>query len=226
MANTLAEIRTLAKDRANMEGSDFIADPIWDSFINASLAELHDLLVAVYADDYYLNEQDFTTTNGVKSYSLPADFYKVRGVDALLSGTWVNLHKYNWNKRNQDTTDNQLIFHALSNLRYRVMGSNLIFSRLPDTNTQCKLWYTPKSVVLVNDTDTFEDINGYLEYVIIDVAIKALVKEESEVRELMAQKQAMKSRLEAMAANRDANEPESVYDVYDQDDYSYPGRTS
>lgn len=226
MAYTLAEIRTLAKDRANMEDSDFIEDAIWNQFINASLAELHDLLVAVYADDYYLNEYSFTTVDGVKTYAVPSDFYKVRGVDAYLSGQWVDLHKYNFNKRNQDTTSNQLIFHGLTNLRYRLMGANIMFSRIPDANTQCKLWYTPKSVVLVDDTDSFEDINGYIEYVVVDAAIKAGIKEETDVNELMITKQAMKSRLEAMAANRDANEPESVSDVYDQDDYLYPGQSS
>ncbi len=226
MSYTLAEIRTLAKDRANMEHSDFIEDSVWNQYINDSLAELHDLLVETYADDYYINEFDFTTTSGVKTYAVPADFYKVRGVDALLSGTWVDLHKFNFNKRNQDTTSNQLIFHALSNLRYRLMGANIMFSREPDANTQCKLWYTPKSVVLVDDLDSFEDINGYIEYVVIDSAMKALIKEESDVQELMAVKQAMKTRLQTMAANRDANEPESVSDVYDQDDYAYPGRSS
>jgi hypothetical protein len=50
--------------------------------------------------------------------------------------------------------------------------------------------------------------------VIIDAAIKCLQKEESDVQVLMAQKAAMKRRIEVAASNRDAGSPLSVSDVY------------
>lgn len=63
-----------------------------------------------------------------------------------------------------------------------------------------------------------ETFNGWEEYVVIDSAIKCLQKEESDVSMLMAQKQALIKRIENMAANRDAGEPDSVTDVYRQYD--------
>ncbi len=214
---TLEEIRDLCRERADMEESEFVTDATFNSHINASLAELHDLLVAAYADDYYLNEYDFTTIADTKNYAVPSDFYKVRGVDAYLSGLWTEIHKFNWNKRNQDNVTLALTLRNYTGLRYRLMGANIVLSRTPDPGTAMKLWYTPKLVELVNDSDTWTDINGYLEYVIVDVAMKVLNKEESDVSVLMATKQQLHDRLVAMSANRDANEPESVSDVYDDD---------
>ncbi len=212
---TLEEIRDLCRERADMEENEFVTDSTFNSHINASLAELHDLLIAAYADDYYMNEYDFTSTQDVKTYAFPSDFYKVRGLDGLITGSWVDIHKFNFNKRNVDQQNSLLNIMGTPNIRYRAVGSNIMFSRVPDPGTQFKLWYTPKSVVLVNDSDAFEDINGYLEYVIVDVAMKVLNKEETDVSVLAGQKQAMHERLVAMSANRDANEPESVSDIYD-----------
>ncbi len=56
-------------------------------------------------------------------------------------------------------------------------------------------------------------VNGWDEYVIIDAAIKCLIKEESDVQVLLLQKQQMLKRIEDMAANRDAGDPERVSDT-------------
>lgn len=53
-------------------------------------------------------------------------------------------------------------------------------------------------------------VNGWDEYVIIDAAIKCLVKEESDTNVLLLQKQQMLARIEALASNRDAGDPERV----------------
>lgn len=57
-----------------------------------------------------------------------------------------------------------------------------------------------------------DDFNGWSEYVIIDAAIKCLIKEESDVQVLLLEKQQVLARIEAMASNRDG-QPERVTDV-------------
>lgn len=59
-------------------------------------------------------------------------------------------------------------------------------------------------------------VNGWEDYVVVDAAIKCLVKEESDPRALMEQKQGLLKRIEAMAANRDAGKPEKITDVSKQ----------
>lgn len=66
-----------------------------------------------------------------------------------------------------------------------------------------------------------DDFNGWSEYVVIDAAIKCLIKEESDVTVLLAEKAAIKKRIEDMAANRDSGEPECVTDVNRGWDYPW-----
>ena len=60
------------------------------------------------------------------------------------------------------------------------------------------------------DDGEFDGISGWEEYVIIDAAIKMLVKEESDTSALNAAKQAMLIRIKAAAAGRDAGEPPKI----------------
>lgn len=62
------------------------------------------------------------------------------------------------------------------------------------------------------DSTLFNGISGWEEYVIIDAAMKAMGKEESDVSLLMARKAAMLKRIEDMAEARDAGEPMTVSD--------------
>ena len=59
---------------------------------------------------------------------------------------------------------------------------------------------------------TFDGINGWEEYVIADVCIKLMVKEESDPAAFMAQKAELKQRIESEAENRDVGFPDRVTD--------------
>ena len=78
----------------------------------------------------------------------------------------------------------------------------------------------PTRIILKQDRWSYlaDGIGGWLEYVITDVAIKMLQKEESDVSVLMAQKQALIKRIQEMATNRDAGAPSTVRDTQS----SYP----
>jgi hypothetical protein len=223
MSLTLAELRTLCKQRADMERSFFIKDPEWNQYINDSLAELHDLMITLY-EDYFITESPVTITvaqNG--TYALPADFYKMRGVDMRLGAQaqYFTVDKFNFNERNKYQNDTALGSIIGPSVRYRVVGNNIIFSPVPQGASQFRLWYIPTTAKLVNDTDTLDTYNAYHEYVVIDTALKARIKEESDIAELAAQKAAIIKRIEDSAINRDADKSETVQDVYAEVDYFY-----
>lgn len=223
MSITLAELKTQARQRADMEDSTFVTDAELVSYINSSIAELHDLLIAAYNEDYYLDEVQFTSTSSI-TYALPdgtnysgaSKFYKLRGLDVKSSAgdDWATVKRFNFNRRNEQEVGNVLAAYGLPYLNYRVVGSNVRFNRTPDANLTFRLFYYPVSQTLTADSDVFDDINGYAEYVVVDTAIKMLNKEESDVSVLMVQKDALRKRIEAMAKDRDVNEPESVTDIY------------
>lgn len=226
MVVTLLSLRTRAKQESDMVKSNFVSEPEWNSYINSSLAELHDIMIAAYGEDYSVEVQSFTTTLNEPNYDLAADFYKLRGVDVQLNGNdpdgWCTITKFSFNERNRFSISGFWDIFGAPFIRYRIVGSQLRFNPIPDRATPVRVWYHPVSTQLVADSDQFNDINGWSEYVVVDAAIKALSKEESDVTVLMARKEALRLRIISMSQNRDAGTPEAVSDIYaENDDYLF-----
>lgn len=215
--NSLGQIRLMSQQRADRVNSPFVGLTEWNSYINQSAFELYDILTTLYEDYYVQDPLIFSTDGTTAQYDLPDDFYKVLGVDlGLASNTnaWVSIPKFNFSARNN------YIFPQLTstylgvfNLRYRLVGNTLMFIPTPSAGQSVRLWYVPRLVPLLKDTDILDGISGWIEYVITDAAIKALQKEESDTSVLMAQKQALLKRIEESAMNRDAGMPDTISDV-------------
>jgi hypothetical protein len=216
---TLAEIRTACQQRADMVGSSFVSSSEWTSYINNSLFELYDLLVQKYGADYYVKQSPTAiTTDGTNDkYALASDFYKLLGVDLLVSGSgatakYISLRPFAFAERNDFSGPGYVQF-CRTNLRYRLNGAYLWFAPFPPSGLTLRPQYVPRMTALSAEGDTSDGISGWLEYVIVDAAMKALQKEESDVSVLMAEKQMLIQRIESTAANRDAGNPATVADV-------------
>lgn len=220
---TLLELRTQARQRADMETSQFITDAELTNYINSSIAELHDILVQEYGEEYNVKESPtFTTAGQAEDYSLSTivgasdDFYKLKGIDAKINGSeWTTLYPFQFAERNKYQTTGAWSYLGMAKIRYRIIGNNLRLTPIPDDGTSIRIWYAPTATKLTLDADTLADINQYSEYVIVDAAIKMLQKEESDTQVLERQKSALKRRIEEAAGNRDAGFGDSVSDVYD-----------
>ncbi len=206
-----------------MVGSLFVSDAELTEYINKSIGELHDLLVSCYGEDYFSTSVQFTST-GASSYTLTAspvsitNFYKLRGLDIQDGGRWTSLKPFMFNERNRAR---EYVGLTLSERhRYRLMGGAVVFetNNPPPTGSVLRLWYVPLPATLTNDSDTFDGVNSWEEYVVVDAAIKMLRKEESDTSLLLRQKAELKLRIEQMAPNRDAGEPQRVTDVNAIDD--------
>ncbi len=209
--STLSELRTRARQRADQElgvGQDpenhFIKDSELTSIINASAQELYDLLIAATNQDYYLTPSFPTVVNNATTMDLPVDFYKFKELELKQSNDddtkYRIIRKFNFNERNR------------GGLRYRVVKDKIQMSTPLSGGDIYRLWYNPKMTVMVSDSDSFDGINGWEEYVIIDAAIKMMNKEESDPSALMAEKQSITMRVQAMAADRDIGESDSITD--------------
>lgn len=222
---TLASIRTQAQQRSDMVNSTFISTTEWNSYISNSYKELYDILVGAYSGDYYVATAFTFASDGTNdSFALPTDFYKLLGLDLQLGSTgdsWVTIRPFNFADRNRYAVPNFQSFYGITNLRYRLRGSSLWLTPIPSGGQTFRVWYIPEPASLVNDTDTLDGISGWEEYIIVDAAIKAKDKEESDVSILMAQKQALLIRIESMAQNRDAANPSTVADTQ-WSDLSWP----
>jgi hypothetical protein len=210
----LQDLRLAVRRRADMENSTFISDTEFNDMINSSAQELYDILVSQYGEDYNLKKWSLTTVSGQEDYALPSDFYKLRGVDWKYGlQEFVTLRPFQFAERNRYRTTAGWNSATRANARYRVQGNNLALLPVPNTAHELEVWYLPKFEKLVNNNDVIDGVNGFEEYVIVDAAIKALQKEESDVQVLLLQKQQLEQRITRMAGARDANEAFQVPDV-------------
>lgn len=221
----LSDLRTEVRRRSDQENSTFVTDPEVNSYINQSYFELYDLLVQKYGDDYFVaSPYTFTTDGTSQFYNLPTDFLKLLGVDVQLgtgSDSFVTIKPFNFSARNRFAVPNFQSFYGVTNLRYRLKGSQLWLTPIAAAGQTVQIWYVPKLTTLVNDTDTVDGISGWTEYIIVDAAIKCLEKEESDTSALEARKAALIARIESAAENRDAGSPATVADTQ-YDDFRYP----
>ena len=222
---TLSQLKTRCRERANMESNTgFVPDSELINYINESGKELYDILVQKFTDDYFVSEYDFTTVASQADYSLPSDFYKLLGVDAKLIGdNYYPIRKFVFRDRNKYDNAGTQTIAGVSELRYRIIGSNVTLSPAPTGGMSMKLWYVPKFTELSDDADVLVTDSTWDELIAIDVAIKMLTKEESDISVLYQQKRDILNRIEEAAANRDAGEPDTITDVrgypWASDDY-------
>jgi hypothetical protein len=225
MTVTLLQLKTQARQRADAENSNFVKDSELTSYINNSIAELHDILSEAYGSEYFvIPSSEISITSGEDTYALPADFYELKGVDLKITQDWVTIEQFNFNERNRFSEFGAWTGAGSVNVRYRLVGDNIQLTPVPDQGATMRLWYVPSATALSADADTFNDRNGYAEFVIVDTAIKMMQKEESDVTVLMAQKQALVDRIRGKAMQRDASKSASISDVYAESDNYFARR--
>lgn len=170
---TLAQLRTASRQRADMVNSTFISDPELNSYINASYYELYDLLVQKYGNDYFMKEYSFQLQGNISQYPLPADFFKLLGVDLQISDGpdgYVSLRPFTLAERNRYSTANVQTWIGVTNLRYRISAGNLWFTPSPQTGQTIRIWYVPRLAELVDATTPVPQpitntVNRYLRFV-------------------------------------------------------------
>jgi len=212
---TLLSLRTQARQRADKVNSGYILDSELNQYINNSAAELYDLLVGAYGNDYYMKTYTFQVNNTDREYPLPSDFYKLEGIDLYINPSrFITLKQFMFNERGRyQDGSNWAAIVAIQGPRYHLKNNVIEFNPSPPGQYKMNMFYVPELPEMILDTDTFDGINGWEEYIIVDAAIKMLQKEESDVSVFLAQKAALKERINTMAENRDIGHSFVVNDV-------------
>lgn len=216
MAYTRAEFRDIIRQRLGWPTTDnFVADTEINNYLKDSARELWALLSTIRrAGSWGYTEAAITTVPGQSAYALPADFGRLIAVRLLYSNTLVPL------KRRDAVTDVQRVLLPQSwtpgNVTFNLSGIFsgdyiLQFDPPPSGAFTFDVAYIVAAPLFPSDTDVSwmnED-----EYLIIDVMIKLLQKEESDVSALVAQKAMFRQRLELEAVEFDSGEAPTVADV-------------
>lgn len=221
----LGYLNYMSRLKADKLTSEFLTEDEWNFNINQSAFRLYDLLVTKFGEKYFLAAPLQFQATGAQSYPFPDGLnyggapalFKLAGVDAGINASnnqWFTLPKFNWIDRNRYATL-QLAgtVQSIYGLAYCENGNNIFFIPAPTTAQTIQLWYVPKMQQLLKDTDMLPfSMSGWSEIVMVDTAIKALIKEESydQAMALVAERTALLDRIQETAANRDVGQPNTV----------------
>lgn len=227
----LGYLRYMSKLKADKLNSQFLTDDEWNFNINQSANRLYDLLVTKFGDKYFLAPPlqiptaTFVVSQGMAYVPLPngllysaaSALYKLAGVDVSVNpgnGQWFPLPKFNWIDRDRySTLQLSGTVQSIYGLSYCDFGSNIYFIPQPQASLYVQLWYVPMLTQMLQDIDMMPfSISGWSELVLVDVAIKALAKEESfeQMAALIVERKELLERIETTAANRDVGQPNTI----------------
>ena len=213
-------LMTQVRQRADMEGSTFVSDTEIRVWLNAALAELHDIMILCF-EDYYVNTTTYSLP-GTNPGTLPSDFYKSLGVDFETGGVTYSIKPYSFQERNMYNSNAGVVAGNLAALRYQIRDDKIHFIPATPPSGTVTLHYVPECQQFrtggEDDSATIGSKNksvaiGYQEYLVVAAAIKCLMKEESDVRMLLAEKGDLQKRIENAAPRKDVGEPHKIVDV-------------
>lgn len=214
---TVSSIDSEVLARMDRTGSEFVPQARRYSWINDSYKELYDLMLQKFGNDYFFADPFIFTTDGTSdTYDLPADFYKLYGVDLSLTGGapegWITIKQFMKAERNRYAVPNFQSFYGVTNLRYRLRGNKIWFTPIPMGAQRIRLLYAPRPTDLTAGSDTVDGVSGWEQYIVADACIKYCGAEETDPSLFIAQKNGLTKRIEEAAENRSIGEPQTVSD--------------
>lgn len=228
---TLSTMITRVRRRADIESSirRTTDQEIVDN-LQEGIAELYDLVRGAFGQDYFRSASTFNTSNGVSIYALPADFLSLLSCDVTISaGNVLTARPYMENERNVSKFF-PVGWLFTEPVFYRLYAANISFIPVPQAAFSVTLNYCPSAPVFsaavfngqgdltAGGGSTFDGINGWEEYAVLDAAINTMIKDEDELLGVLeARKEKVKQRILDYAPERDAGAPERVHDVYRSD---------
>ncbi len=200
-AITLANLRLRVREQVDMVGSSFITDAenSLDSWINEGLNRLHNRLVEAYGEEYCANTANYTFTSGTTQYDVPDYFLKLYGIDMTINGRVRSLKKFNRSERN--VYRNLTVGNTVP--KYSLRGSRIVIHPEVPNGTLFTVHYAPRAKLLSNSNTSTNIPGGWEAFIVLYAAIRALIKEESDPRQLQGELRRLETELDALQEQRD-----------------------
>jgi hypothetical protein len=218
----LAALQSRILRTANLEGAGAFIPPeeLTDS-INESIAEwVDEVRGTTWNGTYSRSSYTFTTNpSGTPQqvYALPPDFLALLSVDVYVAGgSPVQATAYQEEQRNAlrgySITSG---WSSASPVYYQLQAGNISFLPIPQGSYSVTLNYVPTAPTLSDPDDYIDSINGWEAFIVIDAAIKCLIKagEDAAIPALEARLARQRERIRAMAPTRDQQTAERVHVV-------------
>lgn len=222
---TLGTLSERVLQRANLEGrSAFIKPYELTDLINGSVAEwVDEVRGTTWNGTYARSLHAFNTVTNTQKYALPTDFLTLISVDVTVAGgaPVISARAYQEEQRNAFRNMPVMGGWGLSQpIYYQIQGTDISFIPLPQGAYAVTVNYIPTAPVLADADDTIDSINGWEEFIVLDAAIKCLIKagETETLPVLGARLEQQRVRIRAMAPRRDQQFAERVHVVENVND--------
>lgn len=182
---TYGALETAAKQRSEMENAGFVNDAEWLDYAQDAYSELYDLCLEAWGSDLFRKLGTATTVaGGTDPLEMPSDFYRVLGVDVEIAGEWRMLSPLRWEERldwNYETGEPK--YYRLLAQPSDTGGATLDAAQLwptADDAYDVRVHYVPLAPTLADDSVNHHCFNGWDEYIVTGMVLRALEKEESD----------------------------------------------
>ncbi len=211
---TLQDLISAAQSESDTVNDPHITTTEWTTWINNGYFRLYDLLIQKFGDDYYTSQATATTDGLNALYPLPSDFYKGLLVECIsgmgvAAGFPVTMKPFMLREKNRYGMPSALAVAPFFP-RYRLQGSNVLFTPMPSAGLVINLWYAPKLTPLAAMSDVATDFSGYLDMVVLNAAIKGLLKQDRDASAQIVRLKQMKDDIDSAAKDRNIGDPNTV----------------
>lgn len=207
---TISNVITMVRQKADMENTTFVTDAEILTKLNSAWQKLYGLIVGANKN-YYLSSSSVAMVNGQAEYSLPADAWKILGMDYVRSSTDVyTMDAWSFGDRNKLRTA-----WFTSPKHYILKASTFQVIPTPDTSsTSVTIYYVPEPVAITATNQTLAVPPYGQEWLACRAAISCLGKEESDTGLVGLELQEAERFLIENLPCRDNGNPERVHDVH------------
>lgn len=188
---TAQQIIDNARIMCDQRDKSFITDAEAMNLLSGIYGDLYDEMISI-DDNYFINDSyNFAIANGVQEYSLPADFYKVVGVDFQSNpgSDRITIYRYNEGERNVSFTANNNI----------------------PTGT-VYMSYIPVATPITTLTQTVDGVSGWDRLLSLRLAVDMADAEETNTDRLERKYQQTLERIRG-ALQRDQGMPSTITDT-------------
>jgi|SRR5215831_7906988 len=203
---TLAQIRDRVRELVDAEQMRALSDLELNKRISSSYARYYAKLVAPGLGFPPETTQTITALAGVDTYTLPSDHFSTQRVDYFQGSLWHPL----WEIDIREIHTIQLGTYGGYSLCYRLAGGNLILYPAPMVGGTYRHIYIAPPADLINDTDVLDGVCGWEEAVVLDAAIRAVMKWEGETTDLRLERKELDERIDAEVQMRSLNRAKRI----------------
>lgn len=215
---TLEKLMARVRSRADMPVGGIVSDAELVDYINEAARRLYASRVLSDRDSFVVRA---ALTLAPDNVALPADFMDLVSVEASIGdGNFTRLRRANLQDESPDNTG----LHRFCARQTYALEEGLLYCQPnPPPYLTLRVRYVPstwgktaggaKINELTNPTDTIDCVNGWDRLVILDAAIMCRIKEESDHRDLDAERAKIEGEVMREADDRDSAQPRTVIDT-------------